>query len=167
MMIPNIKTVLEHTAAGRKIDAIKALRWHTHMGLKEAKDWVEAVEPYVKKTPAPQPKPDPMAGRVEVRDSKNTDRVLGSIPRPRGNVPKLDGGDRYRMTTCGPITAFEFDSSAACSPTVYVVDFGFRCVNWTVVLITEAPLDMLVRIDDFRLPGENAEQAHVRRMYAR
>jgi hypothetical protein len=43
------------------------------------------------------------------------------------------------------------------------VRFGFRCVDWNVVLTTDAPLDLLVRLEDFRLPGEKTEQAERRR----
>lgn len=116
----------------------------------------------------PKSKRDPMDGRVLVVDSKNPERVLGSIPRPGGNSPRLDGGDRYRMALMGRLaTCFEPDFSPMSQQSISYIDFGFRAVNWTVVLTTGAPLDQLVQIKDFRLPGEDAEQAYTRQMYAR
>ena len=114
-----------------------------------------------------KPKPDPMVSRVEIRDSKNTDRVLGSVPRPSGNSPRLDGGDWYNIAVARriSISAMPYDPCADLS--VSYVRFGFRDINWTVVLVADASLELLSQIEDFRFPGEDAEQAHVRRMYAR
>jgi hypothetical protein len=115
---------------------------------------------------APAPKPDPMEGRALVVDSKNPDRILGSIERPRGASPKLDGGDCWNVmvpqpVTAGPMEPYEYMAM----PSPLVVRFGFRCADWKVVLSTDAKLDLLLKIEHFRLPGETAEQAHVRSMY--
>lgn len=158
--------IVRDIKGGRKIAAIKGFRMATHVGLKEGKDAVEALARAFK---AEQPKVDPMAGRVEVRDSKNTDRVLGSVPRPTGNTPSLNGGDRYSMVVMGRMNlACELDPmlNPAMETAISRVDFGFRCVNWNVVLITDARLDTLMLIRGFRLPGETEEQAHVRLMYS-
>lgn len=163
-MYPTMKTVLDHIAAGRKIDAIKTLRMLHGMGLKEGKEMVEAIEPFVRK---PQPKVDPMVGRVLIVDSKNPDRVLGSVERPRGSSPRLDGGDCYNMAVMSPLSVTMRDPYSPIEHSVSYVRFGFRCVNWTVVLTTDASLDLLAKLDSFRFPGEDAEQAHVRGMYAR
>lgn len=40
----DIELLQSYILAGRKIEAIKVLRGMTNMGLKEAKDWVEAFE---------------------------------------------------------------------------------------------------------------------------
>lgn len=111
---------------------------------------------------------NPMDGRVLIVDSKNTDRVLGSIPRPAGASPRLDCGDCYNVAVMGRInlaTLYDpmFDTV---SPSVSHVRFGFRVVDRTVVLTTSAPLDLLAQIRDFRFPGESEEQAHVRQMYS-
>jgi hypothetical protein len=156
-----IDKVLRDARAGRKIDAIKELRAITGLGLKQAKDLVEAI------ADRPAAKADPLAGRVLVVDSKNPDRVLGSIERPRGNSPRLDGGDCYNIAVAPRITAAYVMPYDPCEEPASImhVRFGFRCVNWQVVLTTDASLETLTKIEHFRLPGETAEQAHVRSMY--
>lgn len=167
MNTTTVNDFLKYISTGQKIAAIKSLRMMTGLGLKEAKDFVEYVHPYVRPE-APKPKADPMAGRVLIVDVKNTDRVLGSIPRPTGNSPKCDGGDSYVVAVMGPISVSAFDPYASIMDTsVSHVRFGFRAVNWNVVLTTGAPLDHLAQIRDFRFPGESEEQAHCRQMYAR
>jgi hypothetical protein len=157
-------SVISHLRVGRKIDAIKLYRAMNMVGLKEAKEACEAISGALPKPP----KADPMAGRVEIRDSKNTDRVLGSVPRPSGASPRLDGGDGYNMAIMGrlSISAMPYDPCEDMARVSHV-RFGFRCINWNVVLVTDASLELISQIKDFRFPGEDEEQAHVRQMYAR
>ena len=58
--------VIEAIAAGRKIEAIKLLREQTGMGLKEARDIVDAVAP-------------PEAGFAEHRASPRNDTGIGRL----------------------------------------------------------------------------------------
>lgn len=157
---PYRRTYLGRTE-GFWFDTMKAMEKHNVRNPQELRKRLETADAADKK------KPDPMEGRVLVVDRKNPDRVLGSIPRPRGDSPKLDGGDRYRMVTMSRLSVYDFNPTAPIEASVSYVDFGFRAVNWTVVLTTDASLDLLVKIEDFRLPGEDAEQVHVRQMYAR
>lgn len=109
---------------------------------------------------------DKNEGRVEVRDSKNPDRLLGSMNRP--SMPNSQH-DRLRVACLSRISASPFDyrSVEMMEASISTVDFALRSVGWNVVLTTDASLELLVRIDGFRLPGESEEQAHVRNMYAR
>jgi hypothetical protein len=66
----NVQAVLR---SGNKIEAIKLLREQTGLGLKEAKDWVEAVQ-------AGKPRPAPASDRSAV-DRRNKDGISQGLMR--------------------------------------------------------------------------------------
>jgi hypothetical protein len=102
--------------------------------------------------------------RVEIRDAKNHERLLGSVERPRGRSPRLDGGDCYNMAILPPRTVTSFYDAAAMPSEIQLkyVRFGFRAFDWKVVMITDAPLTDLMQLEGFRLPGETDDQAAYR-----
>lgn len=102
--------------------------------------------------------------RVKIYDELNQDRLLGSLPRPAANL----GARYYRMQTCGPIRAVSFDEMTAIDTVYDIIEFtiGWRSSddNWTMdaVFRTSAKLKHLMRLRDFRLPGESKSQAEYR-----
>ena len=100
--------------------------------------------------------------RVDIRDSKNIDRLLGSIERPSGASPRLDGGDCYNMAVIPRMTPFRYDQPFFPETSATIVRFGFRAYDWQIVMITDAPLDVLSKLEGFRFPGESARAAEYR-----
>jgi hypothetical protein len=110
---------------------------------------------------ASRKEPEP---RVNVVDSRNLQRVLGSIPRP------VFQGDYYRMAVMPRRAVCYADAfSPTCPVSVDTVTFRRERLNsdcgWSVtpLLSTSDPLDLLMKIDGFRLPGETEVAARERR----
>lgn len=106
--------------------------------------------------------------RVLVRDSINRERVLGTLPR----LAIRDRGRYLRMAVMPKMP------SILDKPEDIPVVVDFRTVDlrldyttyedgWRQKLeyFTNAPLDDLMNVRDFQLPGENAEAAYRRTYY--
>lgn len=105
--------------------------------------------------------------RVTVVDSKNHERVLGTIPAPT-DVPL---GRSYNMALYRNL-AFARLSDYAVPDITYVrfdivVTHGVQRTGWQVItqygLATDAKLEDLAYLDDFRFPGESDRSAYMRR----
>lgn len=112
----------------------------------------------------------PAASRVNVYDSRNPDRLLGSVARP---TTPANGCDRYRLsvmprmprlmsTSVGPETELRYTT----------IDFAYdhraSPDKWTVeaILTTSATLNDLMKLREFRLPGETNQHAEHRQYCA-
>jgi hypothetical protein len=105
--------------------------------------------------------------KVEVRDSKNKDRVLGSIinpPTKRGRYMRFPVMERLpsMIPPADPMEMLDIKSVDL------EIDWRVEDSGYTqrAVFLTDAPLDRLMMMSNFRLPGETEEGAHIRRRYA-
>lgn len=105
--------------------------------------------------------------RVTVVDSKNHERVLGSVPRP--DRPAY--GRSFEFAVLSPVSAryqpMDFETREAISRVSMQLER--RTDGWTTeaFFATSAPLDTLVQLRDFRLPNETHNQARARQDVAR
>lgn len=108
---------------------------------------------------APEPK-KPEPSRVDIYDSRNRDRLLGSIPRP-------DVALRWPRLSMAVMEPFRWDAppeprpvSTHCNQVDFDVDYRPTQDGWTkeAVFATSASLDLLRRITGFRLPGETEDR---------
>ncbi|MEZ2409818.1 hypothetical protein AB6806_23790 [Bosea sp. RCC_152_1] len=123
-------------------------------GLKDAKDLDKALRAFLK--------PEQ---RVQIVDSKNHDRVLGSIPRPSAKPM----GRCFEFTLSPPISFMDV-AEGPVSMSLYriALEIERRFDGWEseIYFSTSAPLDRLVQLRDFRLPGETRHDAEAR-LYSR
>ena len=106
-------------------------------------------------------------GRVEVRDAKNKERLLGTLPR--SVLERLRGPHDYiRVAVHKPLPIYQYDpysipESAVSIDTIDITHdwFGDNYSRFAV-FITASPLDLLLRWGDFRLPEENETQWAIR-----
>lgn len=112
--------------------------------------------------------PKPVAEkRLNVVDSRNHERILGSIPQPHVPHP---GAGLVITFPCMPLRC------VTSGPDLSIPETSFRTVNmtierrhldaWTTVpyLATSTPLEDLTLVEDFRLPGETRQEAEMRRV---
>jgi hypothetical protein len=97
--------------------------------------------------------------RIEVRDEKNTDRLLGTMPE----VAIAESAKHWRAATMSriPVGVYgrDFDDEPVAVKTVTLTK---HVRGWKVCFVTTDTLDDLMRLRDFRLPGESEEAAHQR-----
>lgn len=98
--------------------------------------------------------------RIRVFDSINRSRLLGTIPRPDVE-PR---GPRLMMVTTDPVSfRDEWRNTTVLDRRIQTVEFNIveDRKGWDVelVLTTSALLSDLVKLPEFRLPGETASQA--------
>jgi hypothetical protein len=101
--------------------------------------------------------------RIEVRDAKNPERLLGSIPRPAWS-PAM----RFiRMSVMQPmsIRAYSYNDPLPEDLRVTTVSLGLAFRGYTPYLGTSDELNLLVGLRDFRLPGESEMQAAERHRF--
>jgi hypothetical protein len=116
-----------------------------------------------------QSKPSPER-RIQVYDAVNKDRLLGSIP-----VPSMAAAGRHIVfpTMAPPMSLYdaarEFSPSMRFDTVEMEVSHRYDATTWTAefILVTSTPLNVLTRVRDFRLPGENEGQAADRRYWYR
>lgn len=110
-----------------------------------------------------------MTDLVEVRDAENHDRLLGHIPRFA--IPYRDAPRVYLAT----FPKVNFTAAKDAPPTVenikkVTLNYGWHPDKdgWTMrkVFLTRDPLEVLLRLDTFSLPGEAPGQAALRRRYS-
>lgn len=104
-----------------------------------------------------------MRPRVDIYDAVNTDRLLGSIPRPSGPVC----GRAYEVAL-SPRTRVMLDVDPFTPVEIFCARFTYQMRSmddgWSAVLVflTDAPLSLLMTHPKFRLPGETERQAEER-----
>ncbi|WP_316172990.1 hypothetical protein [Bradyrhizobium sp. SZCCHNRI2049] len=109
------------------------------------------------------------AGRVEVYDMGNGDRLLGTVPKPEFN-----GGRQLRMLCMPRALASYYSPRATVPDTIETTSITLECgvrrgpnpLDVRGVLSTAACLRDLMLVRDFRLPGESEWQAEQRRYCA-
>ena len=112
----------------------------------------------------PKPKPE----RTEVYDAVNRDRLLGTIPKPDMRSSHVRMAAMPRMAVCDFRTV---DYSEIMETTVRTVTMeanikrGPNPLDVKGVLTTYDPLSDLLKLRDFRLPGESERAAEERRYY--
>lgn len=101
--------------------------------------------------------------RMEVRDGKNPDRLLGSLPYRRVE------GKRLYLMVCPPLPRYSNFEGPISMIEVRAdrieLDFAWRQTDETTKRLcysTDAPLELLMRHDDFRLPRESDLAAYER-----
>lgn len=109
-----------------------------------------------------------MKPRTEIRDELNKNRLLGSIPRPE----LINSQPYFRVLMMSRLR--DYDNLRMMPPMMPTVDTLDLRLDWFEedggwgrrhVFVTMAPLDKLMRVLDFCLPGETDEQANHRRFY--
>jgi hypothetical protein len=109
--------------------------------------------------------------RVEVYDRRNPERLLGTLPRP--DVPA--NGGPISVAVMPRFSPFYDEPLRPLAPAHYAhkvlhfqPDKRYSEGGWKidVAVTTDAPLDDLMRLQDFRLPGEDARAARMRRDFA-
>jgi hypothetical protein len=102
--------------------------------------------------------------RIQVYDSVNKDRLLGSVP-----VPSCPAHGRVVMfATRAPVVSYKYSSLADMNMRLDTINMEistrYEAQTWTAefILVTRSPLNLLTRIDGFRLPGETEAQARDR-----
>jgi hypothetical protein len=112
-----------------------------------------------------------MTKSVEIYDKENRDRLLGYlVKRP---VHKMEG--RYfRMQVAPTLPLYclqhikpEYDYLCQAYTVTFEFDFKPADNGWVrnAVMVTDASLELLQKLPDFRLPGEDEHMAHMRRHY--
>jgi len=107
---------------------------------------------------------------IEIRDHKNHDRLLGTIPLEgvKGFVASNLTHFRFNFIPHTAPRLRPYSDHEPCLDPIAVVTLSFR-KEWVgghlekhVVLVTDAGLGLLLQWKDFRLPGETEEQAEHR-----
>jgi hypothetical protein len=103
--------------------------------------------------------------RIAVVDALNRGRLLGTLPP----VEMARGMRHYRMAIMSPLRLSPTGAAEhrVAPPETQSVEFtlDFDPYTQSAVYMTAAPLDLLARIRDFRLPGESEAQAKERHFF--
>ena len=113
---------------------------------------------------------------VQVYDSGNPDRLLGTV-----SLRSVPQGCSFRLPVCRPLAVVNFYTNIVV-PEISTVYFLISdksvsesrkidpvteviTITRTTVLLTDVPLETLMDLDCFRLPGETSSQSASRRGY--
>jgi hypothetical protein len=167
----------------RKIDAIKALRDEAvfyqgtptsdpRLSLKSAKDIVEAIFPALDVAAPAAPAPKPVEQRIDVVDSQNPYRVLGSLPLSMiPNSPAKASSVVFALIPRMTSQDIWASPSAPLNEHRIALAFGERIEDggFTIRITLKAPsevcLSLLAQVRGFRFPQETAEEAAYRLRY--
>jgi hypothetical protein len=115
--------------------------------------------------------------RINIYDSQNTRRLLGSIDSKVLPSPRKSAGMRGYRLAClsrAPLDFRDPYGGLACCPTIRDVQLDYAGLEvpeggdgWTEqrFLTTSSRLEDLMTVTDFRLPGESPRSAEARRYY--
>jgi hypothetical protein len=107
--------------------------------------------------------------RIEVYDAVNRDRLLGTIPKPSMQGRFVQMAVLPRMAVCD-FRAVSYDEIAEVTYTKVTMEAdikrGPNPLDVKGVLTTHDKLNDLLKLRDFRLPGESEHQAEQRRYYS-
>jgi hypothetical protein len=111
-------------------------------------------------------KPKPVE-RVEVYDIVSSRRLLGTIEKPSCDIR----GPRLEVAFYAPRSAYPLSCEEAigyCNRLSFTVDYRITPDGWRkeAILMTDAPLKLLMQHEGFRLPGETEQQAKLRKQWS-
>lgn len=111
---------------------------------------------------------DPWPKKIPVYDSRNNSRLLGHVHEVSRN--NIRPSQNLRMAITGPLTVVPWEKDVS-------FDRGFKTVDFTIdkqtkdgwvytpILLTSTPLEDLMKLRQFTLPGETRRQADERRYH--
>jgi hypothetical protein len=98
--------------------------------------------------------------RIPVYDAMNRARFLGTLPP----IEMSPGTHHYRMAIMPSLNSVYVTDAPPFNPRTQSIEFTVDVDHCTLsaVYLTRAPLDLLLRIGTFHLPGESEKQAQER-----